>query len=663
MADSQQDDALRAIAQVSKLLRNGLANSFPVAGDQYITISIPGTVIDTRDIGDKGGSYVWDPKVLGSPFTPLAVRQAEGKLVDGMMPIAQIMIGNTGKSVYRSYSRALDCLIPFQAPGTPGKPSQASPDYLAAMDYLQKKDQHGKCPIDYYVEKQTVWAQAQTDWDSAKEAAMASLELRIPDLGKRQEAMNEWNQTHFRKFKTNVQAKWMDWVVNGCKYRVENAFGTVDIESIMARIEQSKESLRDSMIVDADGVNEVAGVNLMPKQWALECQKKVTEWTKINGHYSLDQVNAELSRLERLEISYQALQAKVDKGEFPTTEKPSEPKPDDGALLKAFEELYTAQGALNAANDADASNTTDARNTVNEKEDALQTAINAWSEKQLSVVKVNRQFPNKTDADAWFQDRLKTVARSIDHMKKLLENKSEGANMLPTIVGAEATKTKEGKFDQEKCATDTAPADAALPNSIFAATGSESGSPSPSPSGGSDSTNSNPWTSVAVSYSAATFAQTKYEKSWGMSVSGGLNYGLFSLGGAYSHEESSKDMYQDMQNCDVTISYEAMVVNIERPWLYGELFNDSELTVADNIKLSPGPKRMQEWLKDVSNSDTRKDTSDFSMFPAYPTAFIIAANTIIEFTGKTSHIETHFSQHSNSGSMSVGYGPFSMNGR
>jgi hypothetical protein len=165
------------------------------------------------------------------------------------------------------------------------------------MDYLQKKDEHGKCPIDYYVEKQEVWAQAQTEWDTAKEAEMASLELTVPDLGKRQEAMNEWNQTHFRKYKTNVQAKWMDWVVNGCKYLVENAFGTIDIESIMARIEESKESLRDSMIVDADGINEVAGMTLMPKQWALECQNKVKGWNDKNGTYSLEQVDAELSRL------------------------------------------------------------------------------------------------------------------------------------------------------------------------------------------------------------------------------------------------------------------------------------------------------------------------------------------------------------------------------
>lgn len=38
-----------------------------------------------------------------------------------------------------------------------------------------------------------------------------------------------------------------------------------------------------------------------------------------------------------------------------------------------------------------------------------------------------------------------------------------------------------------------------------------------------------------------------------------------------------------MAACDVSVSFSALVVNIGRPWLYGELFADSELDVADEI--------------------------------------------------------------------------------
>ena len=34
-----------------------------------------------------------------------------------------------------------------------------------------------------------------------------------------------------------------------------------------------------------------------------------------------------------------------------------------------------------------------------------------------------------------------------------------------------------------------------------------------------------------------------------------------------------------MANLDIEVSMDCMVVNIERPWLHGELFSDSDLDV------------------------------------------------------------------------------------
>jgi hypothetical protein len=84
-----QKDALTSIAAVSTLLRNAIAASLPVAPEQYLTIAIPGTVIDLEDV-DKGGSFVYN--VRRHAVSPTAVRQAEARLVDGMMPISNIMV-------------------------------------------------------------------------------------------------------------------------------------------------------------------------------------------------------------------------------------------------------------------------------------------------------------------------------------------------------------------------------------------------------------------------------------------------------------------------------------------------------------------------------------------------------------------------------------------
>jgi hypothetical protein len=84
-----QKDAVSSIASVSTLLRNAIAAALPVAPEQYLTVAIPGTVIDLADY-EKGGSFAYD--VSKHSITPTTVRQNEARLVDGMMPVATLMV-------------------------------------------------------------------------------------------------------------------------------------------------------------------------------------------------------------------------------------------------------------------------------------------------------------------------------------------------------------------------------------------------------------------------------------------------------------------------------------------------------------------------------------------------------------------------------------------
>jgi hypothetical protein len=87
--NQQRQAALQETAAVSELVRHALVNALPVAPEQYLTLSLPGIVIDINDIA-QGGTYVYNAAT--NPFTPTAVRQAEAKLVDGMTPLASIMV-------------------------------------------------------------------------------------------------------------------------------------------------------------------------------------------------------------------------------------------------------------------------------------------------------------------------------------------------------------------------------------------------------------------------------------------------------------------------------------------------------------------------------------------------------------------------------------------
>ncbi|KFY69295.1 hypothetical protein V496_00361 [Pseudogymnoascus sp. VKM F-4515 (FW-2607)] len=688
--EQKMQDALTMIAHVSRVIRQGISNALPVSGDQYLTISVPGTVIDTRDISE-GGSYVWLATKTHDPIIPLAVQQAEARLVDGMMPLATVVVGNTGRSVSRSYNRALDLLVPLKAAGSPGLESAPSdPRYTKALEYLRSVDATGRTPIDYYILKQTAWQEAQSAWDTAKQEAHASFLRPDPlkpeqptDLSAVNQAMNEWNQVNFRKYKTNVQGKWMDWVVQGNKYEVENSFGVVDIESIMARIESSKESWRNSTIVDEDGANELQSVQLTPKDWAHLCQVKADDWKDMNGGYSYDQLVAEIGRLRELGISMEAMQEAIASSEFPVgsdgdgdkldtspnTEEGStdgtpsgdpRPKAEDsvaGPLKSAYAALYAAQGKLTGlyASKADAEKIRNQSTTVEGEQKNLFQALGTYRDAVSAQGKKLLQTfgDNPTGAREWVASQQTQITNSMGRLETILltSDRFKDRNVLPVIAD-----TVKDPQNPDTISSALASSDDLKEQAVFVPARVED----PKAASIAGSAPTDPWTSINVSYSATSFSETKTSSDWGMSVSGSVNYGFFSMGGAYSHEEAKADMYRDMSKCDVDISFQAMVVNITRPWLYGELFGDYELDVADKVFLSPGPEKLQKWLKDVELN--AGELKKWTQFPCYPTSFVVAANTVIEFTGSTTHIEQHFSSHSNSGSMSVGYGPFSMSG-
>ena len=119
-------------------------------------------------------------------------------------------MGTTGKSVARSYSRALDGLVPKKATVRSGESadgvinpirSPGEPSYDLAMTYLTTIDPvTDQTPVEVYQEKQAAWADAQEEWDQAKLAAQKRAQSKYPkDPVKQRQDYDEWNQANFRK--------------------------------------------------------------------------------------------------------------------------------------------------------------------------------------------------------------------------------------------------------------------------------------------------------------------------------------------------------------------------------------------------------------------------------------------------------------------------------
>lgn len=443
----------------------------------------------------------------------------------------------------------------------------------------------------------------------------------------------------------------MDWVSNGHKYNVEFNFGMVDTESIMARVESSKESLRNSTIVDADGVNEVQGVNLTPKNWAILCQQKSRDWFKRNGTYSLEQVDAEIARLNQLKLSYEALKAAINDQppRFPIFGKPAETTIDgngegtatgteiDKPLSKALDNLYSAEGVMAATDpNPDTPEYKAADESLATARAKLDMEVQKNLEAHLNLTKLQLQKTSGNDSvHTWLEGQINIITDQITKLEAKREEKQiVQPARLPVYVDASTEIGTTGSV--------VAVEGSELADSQFGVT-LPIGYPGADEAGdGTTPRESDPWVTISASFSAADQRSTRNTSSWGMSVGGGVGWGLWSAGGTYAHAESKADSQSDMASCDVSVTFDALVVNINRPWLYTELFNDYELDVADNIMLSPGAERLKNLMTaqaaaaqpglDVgsANPTVLQELAQYNTFPSFPTSFIVAANTTIE---------------------------------
>ena len=74
-----------------------------------------------------------------------------------------------------------------------------------------------------------------------------------------------------------------------------------------------------------------------------------------------------------------------------------------------------------------------------------------------------------------------------------------------------------------------------------------------------------------------------------------------------------------------------------------------------SFPLSPGEKALQETVAANAALDSR-----FQGFPAYPTAFVVAANVELSFNGDTASLASSLEASSTEANASVGWGPFAV---
>ncbi|KAI8627421.1 hypothetical protein F5Y19DRAFT_477635 [Xylariaceae sp. FL1651] len=521
----------------------------------------------------------------------------------------KLLRARNGLVLKKAKVRDGDPVNPIRSPGEAG--------YDSAMKYLTTPVEWSRqTPVEIYIEKQMAWADAQDAWDKAKIKAQNEAKAKNPnDVIKQGQDYNEWSQANYRKLKADeyvnfynifprsvVAERKMDWVSNGHKYNVEFNFGIVDTVSIMARVENSKEPMRNSTIMDADGANEMQG-------------------STRYGAYSLEQADAETARLNRLRLSYQTLQqlALAQPPSYPVSDPKSvEPRTtvdaSDLALKDNFSALYFAEAALAKQSSLLRLKSTGDQAALTEAAKKLLKARKDLDKQVKSNMKIKKLKEKRTLKEATQPLRVPAIAGA-----------SNEQGSVRTIVAAEGTELADPRFGV--ALPDGYPGAQAGDKNAGQAINSASASTGPG-------TELDPWVTILASFSAEDQQNTSSTNSWGMTVGGGAGWGLWSVGGSYAHDESKSDSQMDMASCDVSVT------------------------------LRRARRQHQPALAGVdvgsANPSVLGELAQYNSSPSFPTSFIVAANTALEFHGNTQHVEDHFSAQSTSGSISVDWGPFSV---
>lgn len=276
-------------------------------------------------------------------------------------------------------------------------------------------------------------------------------------------------------------------------------------------------------------------------------------------------------------------------------------------LKEALEDMYRYEGVIREAQDT--------KDTKKEQE-ALRD-LEATKTKWQAANRAFQTFETQESVQSLEADGIKTMKTAIDgHLKSLdseirtlqaqLDSTGAGlANAPDVIMGVAKDKTLIRASDDT---TTRIGATTAAPSEESA----------------------DVWTKVAFTVGSQSDTSSTTESNISGSVNLEVGKWLASVKASSSFSSSSKKVESAMSSCSVGGSFSAMVVNIKRPWLHSDLFQDFDIDISEDTKLSPGAKEIKQWVENGDVETGANKRTEYGKFPAYPTAFIVAADTVLK---------------------------------
>ncbi|KAJ8088470.1 hypothetical protein PM082_022543 [Marasmius tenuissimus] len=658
-------DPSARMATISSEIRNAIRQALPMPADQFLTVVAPGKVLNLDEYAhgfDRNGKPT-------TPLLPAATELAQARLCDDMPSYGPFQLGPTGRSVARSYGQALSKLVPSGTTvgiATEGSVlTYAQERYKQAMAWLTTLDTRlGKTRVEVYTQKQHAYTKVVEDKARAYACALekAKKEVADPsDIDAVRAIYDQWVNENARTYRNFTQAAYMDWVITGKKEEVEYYFAIVDQDSAMSRVEQSKEAMRALVVQDPDGAVEHSKVVLEPRCWAVYALNKIadpTDNTRTVEWYTyeitrLRSMNALIAAMREPSPTQEAIEGSVE----PEVKSKDKAEAINGPLKVSFEAYFRAreshkqisakmglspldkEKAYEKYKAAERDMFTALKdNSEAEAQNLAKVALDAQKEMEKGMASTNGVLQQRQEANA-------ELIKQYVNARKLLMQKGSDGGFIDVV--AKEMRVGAGRPDPE------APV---LPGTQFN-TGKSTNGKSVRPAADFFTTisldvneaSSSASSTLSAESSDSSSSESSYNRWWWQTVEASAQQ---------SGAQSS--IQQSMAKSSCKISFECMRVDITRPWMRPELFYDTDLTVPVGQFISPGAFDLKELMEGKKSQEKYEEEMKlYNTFPMYPTAFLLACNTVLEISGETASIQNHFST-SNSTKRSMNYGPFTV---
>lgn len=322
-------------------------------------------------------------------------------------------------------------------------------------------------------------------------------------------------------------------------------------------------------------------------------------------------------------------------------------------VKKALMDIYTYQKQLREANEA-ANKANEAGNRADQAENQAKAE---GARSNLEVAKTRLRNANE-------------VLQAIGTKESVASLEVDGIKTMKTVVKGHLTSIDGEINDLQIQLGSTGAGLANAPNVITGVTkdraliyaNDDASKQTGSASAALGEESADVWTNI--SFSVGTESDSSSTKESHVSGSANVSVGRWwaTVQASSSFSSSSKKVQSQMSSCRVDGSFSAMVVNIKRPWLHGDLFQDFDIDIPTGTKLSPGAAQIKEWVDKGDPETGANKRTEYGKFPAYPTAFIVAADTVLEFKSTQKNSEEMMQSLSTDSSIQASYGPWGLTG-